>query len=244
MKPLLTSLLLLALPGLTLAQSNSSGPNSPIVVGTIIAIGEDDESVTILQGGEHERVISISEGTQVAFVGMPKKDREFTVGFGAKASLKGGKTKYLKVTLPLEKVSPLGPERVTMDEASIFDASDANEDDGVDYVEMSRFIYHSPKHGPDKFQNLDLDEDGLLDRDEFPKLLAGVGWWKFSRKSAAEWFAVGDSNQDGSIDMEEFGPTFDGGSHTASRFKRADRNKDGKLDENETATYVKSLLED
>ncbi|MEM7602779.1 MAG: EF-hand domain-containing protein [Verrucomicrobiota bacterium] len=243
MKPLLTSVMLLTLPGLTLAQSNSSGPNSPIVVGTIIAIGEDDESVTILQGGEFERVISISEGTNVSFIGMPKKDREFTLGYGAKASLKGGKTKYLKVTLPLEETTSLGPDRTSMSEESVFAASDANRDDGIDYVEMSRFIYHSPKHGADKFQNLDADADGLLDEDEFSRLLEGVAWWKFSRKNATEWFSEGDANQDGGIDMEEFGPTFDGGSHTASRFKRADRNKDGKLDEAETALYVRSLVE-
>ncbi|MEM1442840.1 MAG: EF-hand domain-containing protein [Verrucomicrobiota bacterium] len=242
MNPLFISLSLLVLSGLASAQSNSSGPNSPIVVGSIVAIGEDEETVTILQEGVHERVISISEGTNVAFIGMPKKNREFTIGYGAKANLKGGQTKYLKVTLPLEEPSSLGPDRTAMDEESVFAASDENDDDGIDYVEMSRFVYHSPKHGPDKFQNLDRDGDGLLDREEFPELLEGVAWWKFSRKSAAEWFLEGDANQDGGIDEEEFGPTFDGGSHTASRFKRADRNKDGKLDEEETALYVDSLM--
>ncbi|MEO0447369.1 MAG: EF-hand domain-containing protein [Verrucomicrobiota bacterium] len=242
MKTLFVVLSLITIQGLAFAQSNSSGPNSPIVVGKIIAVGDDEESVTILQSGSYERVIPISEKTQVAFVGMPKKAREFTIGYGAKASLKGGKTKYLMMTLPLEEVESLGTDRTAMTEESIFAASDANNDKGVDYVEMSKYVYHSPKHGPDKFQNLDADGDGVLDDEEFPKLLAGVGWWKFSRKTAAEWFAEGDANKDGGIDVGEFGPTFDGGSHTATRFKRADKNKDGMLDEAETAAYVATLI--
>ncbi|MEM1293870.1 MAG: EF-hand domain-containing protein [Verrucomicrobiota bacterium] len=242
MKSLLVFLSLVAMQGLACAQSNSSGPSSPIVVGKIIAVGDDEESVTILQAGTYERVIPISEKTNVAFVGMPKRAREFTIGYGAKASLKGGKAKYLKMTLPLEEVASLGADRTAMTEESIFASSDANNDKGIDYVEMSKFIYHSPKHGPDKFQNLDADGDGLLDDEEFPKLLAGVGWWKFSRKTAAEWFAEGDANKDGGIDVDEFGPTFDGGSHTATRFKRADKNKDGMLDQAETTAYVATLI--
>ena len=44
-----------------------------------------------------------------------------------------------------------------MDEKSIFTTVDENRDSGVDYVEMSRTIYHSPKHGPDKFEKFDVD---------------------------------------------------------------------------------------
>ncbi|MEM8955851.1 MAG: hypothetical protein AAGD22_16975 [Verrucomicrobiota bacterium] len=238
----LTLLFLLACLSAANAESNSKGPNSPIVVGKVIAVGDDEESVTILQEGGYQRVIPIPEGTKVAFVGMPKKARELTVGYGAKASLKGNNTKYLKLTLPLEESAPLGPERTSMDEETIFSAADANGDRGIDYVEMSRSIYHSPKHGPDRFQGHDEDADGLLDENEFSNLLANVTWWKFSRQSPAEWFAQGDADGNGSLNQDEFGKTFDGGSHTATRFKRADSDKNGSLNETETAAYVARLI--
>ena len=50
-----------------------------------------------------------------------------------------------------------------MDENAIFAAVDQNRDSGIDYVEMSRAIYHSQKHGPDKFEKCDVDANGLLD---------------------------------------------------------------------------------
>ena len=82
----------------------------------------------------------------------------------------------------------------------------------------------------------------MLDAEEFPRLLAELAWWKFSRKSAADWFEQGDANGDGKIDVKEFGPTFDAGNHTKNRFKRADGDKSGLLDKAEVADYVQSLI--
>ena len=62
-----------------------------------------------------------------------------------------------------------------MDEKSIFTAVDENRDSGIDYVEMSRAIYNSPKHGPDKFEKFDVDKSGHLDSREFSNLASELG---------------------------------------------------------------------
>jgi Ca2+-binding EF-hand superfamily protein len=164
------------------------------------------------------------------------------VGYWGKAKVKKGEAGSLKLTQPVGKLNPLGPERISMDEKSIFTAVDENRDSGIDYVEMSRSIYHSPKHGPDKFEKFDVDANGLLDQKEFPVLLDQLTWWKFSRKSADDWFAQADTNGDGKLDQKEFGQTFDTGNHTENRFKRADGDKSGSLDKSEVSEFYQSLI--
>ena len=107
---------------------------------------------------------------------------------------------------------------------------------------MSRSIYHSPKHGPDKFEKFDVDANGLLDDEEFPVLLDQLTWWKFSRKSPDNWFTQADTNGDGKLDEKEFSQTFDTGNHTENRFKRADGDKSGLLDKPEVSEFYKSLI--
>ena len=228
--------------GIAHGKSNSSGPESPVLYGEIIAVSTDKKTVTILQSGSDKREIKITKKTKLSFVGMGKKSQDLKVGYWGKAKVKKGEAGSLKLTQPVGKLNPLGPERISMDEKSIFTAVDQNRDSGIDYVEMSRAIYHSPKHGPDKFEKYDMDANGLLDEDEFPVLLNQLTWWKFSRKSADNWFTQGDTNGDGKLDAKEFGQTFDTGNHTENRFKRADSDKSGSLDKAEVAEYYKSLL--
>ena len=226
----------------SLCKSNSSGPDSPVLYGEIIAVSDDRKTVTILQSGSDKREITITKKTKLSFVGMGKKSKELKVGYWGKAKVKNGEAGSLKLTQPVGKLNPLGPERVSMDEKSIFTAVDENRDSGVDYVEMSRSIYHSPKHGPDKFEKYDVDANGLLDEEEFPVLLDQLTWWKFSRKSADNWFAQADTNRDGKLDEKEFGQTFDTGNHTENRFKRTDGDKSGFLDKPEVSEFYQSLI--
>ena len=228
--------------GIAHGKSNSSGPDSPVLYGEIIAISDDQKTVTILQSGSDKREITITKKTKLSFVGMGKKSQELKVGYWGKAKVKNGEAGSLKLTQPVGQLNPLGPERISMDEKSIFTAVDVNRDSGIDYVEMSRSIYHSPKHGPDKFEKFDVDANGLLDEEEFPVLLDQLTWWKFSRKSADNWFAQADTNGDGKLDQNEFGQTFDTGNHTENRFKRADGDKSGLLDKSEVSEFHQSLI--
>ena len=228
--------------GASHGKSNSRGPDSPVLFGEITAVGDGGKTVTILQAGSQAREISITNKTTLSFVGMAKENQELKVGYWGKAKVKNGEAGSLKLTLPVGALKPLSKERISMDENAIFAAVDQNRDSGIDYVEMSRAIYHSPKHGPDKFEKCDVDANGLLDQKEFPVLLDQLTWWKFSRKSSNDWFAQGDSNGDGKLDENEFGQTFDGGNHTKNRFKRADSDKSGFLDKVEIADYYKGLI--
>ena len=228
--------------GLAHGKSNSSGPDSPVLFGEIIAVSTDEKTVTILQAGSNKRDITITKKTKLSFVGMGKKSQELKVGYWGKAKVKKGEAGSLKLTQPVGKLNPLGPDRISMDEKSIFTAVDENRDSGIDYVEMSRAIYHSPKHGPDKFEKYDEDVNGLLDGQEFPQLLSQLIWWKFSRKSADNWFTQADINRDGKLDEKEFGQTFDTGNHTENRFKRSDGDKSGFLDKSEVSRFHKSLI--
>ena len=228
--------------GLAHGKSNSSGPDSPVLYGEIIAVSDDRKTVTILQAGSDERDITITKKTKLSFVGMGKQSQELKVGYWGKAKVKNGEAGSLKLTQPVGQLNPLGPERISMDEKSIFTAVDENRDSGIDYVEMSRAIYHSPKHGPDKFEKFDVDANGLLDDEEFPVLLDQLTWWKFSRKSGDDWFTQADTNGDGKLDENEFGQTFNTGNHTENRFKRADGDKSGFLDKSEVSEFYQSLI--
>ena len=223
-------------------KSNSSGPDSPIVVGEVIAVSKDGNMVTLLQSGKYKREITIGKKTKLSFVGMPKVDRKPTIGYSGKASLKSGTTKYLKLTQPLPEAQSLGKGRASLTVAQVLTKADDDKDGGISYVEMSRWIYNSGKHGPDHFEKADQSKDGLLDASELALLLPKVNWWKYSRQPASAWFAQSDSNQDGVLGTIEFKVINGGDGHLEQRFKRADKDKDQTLSKEETAAYIQGLI--
>jgi len=214
-----------------------------LAIGPITAISADGKTLTILQGGEHKRDLVLSSRTELIFIGMRKSARSLAVGHGVKASVKGGSVKSVKVTLPIGETASLGKDRTKLSEDQILTKANENGDGGLDYVELSRWVHHSPKHGPDSFLKSDKNDDGLLDRAELTKLLAGVSWWKYSRKSSAEWFRQADANGDASLDFKEFTIIAAGKNHAENVFKRTDKNKDKALDPKEVANYLDQLIE-
>ena len=245
LKKIIISLLLCALSNhgvyAAKSKSNSKGSDSPLVIGPIISVSGTD-TVTILHGGEFERKLNLSKDTEIVFVGMPAVSRSLEVGYGAKASIKNGSVRSLKLTLPVKEPASLGPDRTKLSLAQVLAKADGNGDGGLDYVEMSRWIYHSPKHGPDTFLKTDKNKDGLVGPKELPKLLAGVSWWKYSRKSSGEWFREADANGNGVLDLKEFTTIAAGKNHAENVFKRTDKNKDKALDPKEVAKYVDQLI--
>ena len=223
------------------SKSNSKGSDSPLVIGPIVHVSGTD-TVTILHGGEFERKLNLSKDTEIVFVGMPAVSRSLKVGYGAKASVKNGSVRSLKLTLPVKDPASLGPDRTKLSLAQILAKADGNGDGGLDYVEMSRWIYHSPKHGPDTFLKTDKNKDGLVGPKELPKLLAGVSWWKYSRQSPTAWFEQADANKNGTLDLKEFTSIAAGKNHAENVFKRTDKNKDGTLDRKEVEKYVDQLI--
>ena len=242
MKSLIPTLILLS-AGAIFAQSNSKGPDSPIAVGVVTAVSGDGKTVTILQGGEFHRDLAIDDATKVVFVGMVKDAREIQEGYGVKAKVKGGVASSINLTQPVGERASLGSDRHTLSVEQVLEKADDDGNGALDYVESAKWVYHSPKHGPDHFTKVDKDEDGGLDEEELKALLKTVSWWKYSRQSPDEWFALADVDGRGALSKKEFTAICSGKSHLDNHFKRADSDKSGSLSPDESAGYVMGLVQ-
>ena len=227
---------LLAAPAI--AQSNNKGANSPIALGPILAIADDKSSIVIRHDGA-ERRLDIGKKTRIEFVGMPKASQKLSVGYDVKGKMDKGVAKALLLTLPVGEPKSLGDDRVQLTLEQILVKADDNKDGGIDYVEMSTWIYRSPKHGPDHFGKADKNADGIVDLDELPKLMEKVSWWNFSRKTSSEWFTKSDKDTNGSVSMKEFAVI--AGNHLENRFKRADLDKNSQLSQSEFEAYLSGM---
>ena len=88
MKYLYLLIFFIAASGASHCKSNSSGPDSPVLYGEIIAVSDDRKTVTILQSGSDNREITITKKTKLSFVGMGKKSKDLKVGYWGKAKVK------------------------------------------------------------------------------------------------------------------------------------------------------------
>lgn len=220
----------------TQAQSNSKGKDSPIVIGEITAVADDGKTITILHQGEHSRTISVPD-SKVQFVSISEDSRTVKVGYFAKASVKKDNTSKLLITLPIAAYEPLGENRVNWSIEQILAKADANGDEQIDYQEMSHRIYHSPKHGADKFLKADKNNDGGLNLKEFTKLMAEVNWWKNAQTTPTESFQLADTDKSGTLTKQEFLSICRGRNHVDKHFKRTDKDKNGSLDLKEVSAY-------
>jgi Ca2+-binding EF-hand superfamily protein len=224
-------------------ESNSKGPNSSVVVGTLKSVDPSGTKLKVLQEGDLLRKLHSDSSTRVYFVGISTMaERKATVGYGVKASCeKDGRIKTISFTLPVGEPKPLGEKRLSMTVAELFKRIDGDESSTVSYIEFSKYIYHSPKHGPDSFRKADGDSDGVLSPDEFRKALVKVSWWKLSRRTPDEWFIQADSNRDRKLDVKEFSQICTSGNHIENIFKRTDRDTSGQLSLRETVVYIRSV---
>lgn len=225
------------------AKPNSKGPDSPIVVGTLTSVDSSKKKFDVQQSGENLRKLYANSKSKIYFVGFPVKgDQKPRTGLGVKASCgKDGLIKTITFTPPVGDPSTLGEKRLTLTEQELFDAVDQDASKSVSYIEFSKLIYHSPKHGPDSFRKADKDSDGVLNTAEFSKALSGVSWWKLSRKTSDDWFIQADKNKDDMLGIEEFALVCTSGSHIENIFKRVDEDTSGSLTQRETEAYIRSV---
>lgn len=223
------------------AESNSKGPKSAVVVGTLKS--SSDSGFQVLQKGDHLRDLKLTNKSKIHYIGMPSSaDHKPTVGYAVKAKVdKDGSIKSILFTQPVGKTSPLGNERLKMSAQALYAKVDADQNGGVDYVEFARAIYDSPKHGPDGFHKNDKDNSGMLDAKEFAKHLSTVAWWKLSRKTPTEWIKQADKDADGKLTVEEFKTICTSGNHIENVYRRTDKDKSGNLDAKETTAYIHSI---
>lgn len=224
------------LPSTSWADSTGKEKDSPLVMGSITSVSDDGTTVEILHQGKSQRTVIIGEKTKVSFISL--KDPVLKTGLSVKASLSGDKAKSLKLTPAIPDFEGLGDGKEKLVIGEVFQNSDTNSSGSIDYVEMSRWIYHSQKHGPDKFQKADKDSNGALDEKEFSKLLAEVVWWKYSRKSLEDWFAQADQDADEKLTDAEFKTIATGKNHADQHFKRTDRDRNGSIDLEELGKYL------
>jgi len=225
------------------AQSNSKGRDSSVVVGTLKSVDSSGTKFDVQQSGEHLRKLYVNSESKVNFVGLPAKgEQKPRAGLGVKATCeKNGRVRTISFTPPVGEPLMLGEKRLKMTEAELLKEVDKDASNSISYVEFSKYIYHSPKHGPDSFRKADKDIDGVLDTEEFVEALNKVSWWKLSRKTPGEWFIQADKNGDGMLDIKEFAWICTSGNHIDNIFKRADQDKSGSLAQRETAAYIRSV---
>lgn len=236
-------LAIVALQTHVLAQSNSKGAKSQVVVGVLKSVDASGKRFEVLQEGNFVRKLLTHDKSKVYFVGLPKEaDRRPSVGLGVKASTEnGGMVKSITFTPAIGKAKPLGEEKLTLSAGELFSKVDRDADGRVSYGEFSEAIYYSPKHGPDAFRNADRDGNGTFDSQEFEQALAKVSWWKLSRKTAVDWFREADKNRDSDLEIKKFSLICSSGNHIDRIFKRADGDASGSLSQQETANYIRSV---
>ena len=122
--------------------------------------------------------------------------------------------------------------------------ADSNGDGELSYVEYATSIYRSPKHGPVGFSKSDKDKSGTLNLVEFEPKLAGIKWYRISRKTPAEWHAEFDADSNGALNKEEFIAFLGSTAHIDAFLKRADKEKSGGISVEELARFIDSILKE
>jgi Ca2+-binding EF-hand superfamily protein len=226
--------------------SNTKGPEAPVILGIITAVDGKVLTVRVPALEEKqtiERKITITGKTTISYLDIPDQAGQMPkVGYHIKGHAEDDRRLLKSAVLspPIGEPVQLGPERLTMSDEALFKKTDTDGNGKVSYGEFSRTIELSPKHGPNDFQAADQNRDSVLDAAEFLDRLQSVTWWKLSRKTPKEFFALSDRDGNGALSMKEFAEI--GSGHLDAVFPRYDRNKSGDLDEQEVADYIKRII--
>lgn len=223
------------------AQNKSKGPKSPLVIG-IIKEAHDDHIVVITRD-KYKRTLTFAEKSTVTYVGFDKKKREIEARFAIRAEVDNEVIQLILVTPPVseDKIEPT-PEMLKMTPADLLKTADLDQSGAVSYLEMSKTLFSSLKHGPVAFQKADEDRSGSLSLQELPLLLAKVKWWNMSRKTPEEWFKSSDRDQNGVLSQKELAVLLGSEAHLGVFFKRADKNTSGDLDVKEVSLFINELI--
>ena len=190
------------------------------------------------------RVFTIADQAKVHYVGFLDATKEIKPGFVVRAGVdaKGiGHSLWVTPPIPKDTLKP-SPEMLTMTPAELHKMADSNGDGELSYIEYATSIYRSPKHGAVGFAKSDRDNSGTLNLAEFEPKLAGMKWYRISRKSPAEWHAEVDANSDGVLSKKEFVTFLGSTAHLDVFFKRADKDSSGDLSVADLAGFIDSIL--
>ena len=227
------------------AQNNRKGKDSRVVVGILKSIDATGTKFEILQSGGQQRELQTNAKSVVRFVGLPADvARKPETGMEVKATCeKDDSIKSITFTPPIGEPAILGDKRLKMTVRELFEEVDKDANTSISYVEFSKYIYHSTKHGPDTFRKADQNGNGGLNWAEFADALKKVSWWKLSRKTPDEWFAQADKNGNKHLDAKEFAWICTSGNHLENIFKRTDIDESGSLSQQEVTTYILGITQ-
>lgn len=240
MKVLIT--ILFCLYSLNLLSANGSkGAKSPMVI-AIIEEAHSDHIVVVTRD-KFKRKLILNEQSKVNYIGFDDAQKEIKAGFCIRAQVKDEVISRMYVTPGIGKdpVFP-NPEMVKMTAEELFKQTDLNENGRVCYVEISKTIKHSLKHGPLTFSKSDADNSGALSLQEFPAFLEKTKWWKISRVTPEDKFKASDKDQNNLLSKEELADLLGSKAHIDAFFKRADKNKSADLDLAEVSQLIESFI--
>jgi len=223
------------------AQNKSKGAESPLVIGIIEEAHEDH--IVVVTRDKYKRTLAFGEKSTVTYVGFDRLKKEVKARFAVRAGVNKEVIQSILVTPPVteDKVEPT-PEMVKMTPAELLKTADLDRSGEVSYVEMSKTLFSSLKHGPVAFHKSDQDQSGSISLKELPSLLAKVKWWKMSRKAPEEWFDSSDQDKNGVLSQEELVILLGSEAHIEVFFKRADKNTSGDLHPTEVSHFINELI--
>ena len=220
---------------------SSKGANSPMVIGIIKEIHRDN--IVVVTRDKFTRKLLLNDKSKISYVGFDEAKKEIKTSFCIRASVKDEVIGSIYVTLGIgeDRVYPT-PEMVKMTPKELFQLADLNQNGNVCYVEASKTIKHSLKHGPVSFSKTDRDRSGSLNLKEFSAFLGKVKWWNMSRKTPEQWFKGSDNDNNEVLSKEELADLLGSKAHIDVFFKRADKNSSGDLDQKEVSAFINELI--
>lgn len=241
MKPILPFLLVAFCLALTPNALAAEEEKHETLHGVVEAV--DGNKITVNHRRE-SKVFTINDQTKIHYVGFMDAAKEIKPGFVIRVGVdaKGlGRSLWVTPPIPKETLKPT-EKMLTMTPAELHKMADSNADGELSYVEYATAIYRSPKHGAVGFSKSDKDKSGTLNLKEFEPKLAGMKWFRISRKTPAAWHAEVDVDSDGVLSKKEFVTFLGSTAHLDTFFKRADKDRSGDLSVEDLAGFIDSIL--
>ena len=240
MKTLVSVLFLISSLNL-FAANGSKGAKSPMVIG-IVEEAHDDH-ILVVTRDKFKRKLTFKDDSKIVYVGFDDAKKEIKAKCALRAQVKDEVIGTIYVTPDIGEDEPEPtPEMVKMTPTELFEIADQNKNGRVCYVEVSKTIKYSLKHGPISFGKCDRDKSGALSPKEFPSFLEKTKWWKMSRKSPEEWFKGSDQDKNEVLSKKELAHLLGSEAHIDVFFRQADTNSSGDLDLPETSAFIKATI--
>lgn len=237
MKILITLIFCMSSLG-TLAANKSK---SPLLIAIIEEI--DAEKISVETKSRQKQKLTFNKKTKITYVGYDGAKQEVKAGSCILGQVKDGliTSMYVTPAIGKELVFPT-EEMVKMTPPELFKLADLNKNGRVCYIEFSKTIQHSLKHGPTKFLKSDADKSGALNPKEFAFMLGKTRWWVMSRKTPEQWFKSSDEDKNNVLSIDELAVLLGSKAHIDIFFKRADTNKSRDIDPAEATKFIKTRI--